>query len=523
MRVAAVSMFLLISIVSGPEYEEARAEGGGQVRIGYLYLDEEGNRGVNRESFNIYEGPVLSFENIYYITPDGLNVTADLKNLSLNNRDLRASLSKPGQFGLTLYNSQYRRVYSYDGDKYTRRRSAGGQGQYIIHEHFKIFGGFSRIDRHGEIQNVSPPYGEVIPFSADYSQTSFNLGGQAFFRKGNIRLKYRRFFFEDDLTAGGDRGTGNFEIDAFALCPRYEKLQLSGGYRYRREVHKTTDMSVKTNQMWLGTRLFLARETTIEYRFVASRSDHSRQPAQIDNYINTLDVGHNWSGRGGIRVGYENRISDDVLNQTVLNGFMTSGWFKYKSRLMFRGRISVRKKEVREGATLVGDEDFTRHAFSASYHWSPWGDLGVEYQRRVRTNDDIDTRAEYDAVSFTMNLSKSEYGRLDLTYSYYLGTAENRSIGEWRDYEFRDHVLAGIITLAEYRHTRWSFGGTYYRSKRDNNIEKINGHAGVKYLIGNGYIAEARYQIFNHDDFTILDNYYTGNIVEISFIKEFTF
>lgn len=522
-RRIACSIVIFLGLLVWAVPPQARAEGGGQARIGYLYLDEEGNRGVSRESFNIYEGPILSLENFHYLSANGLNATANLRNISLNNRDLQAALSKPGQFGLALHNSQYRRIYSFEGDKYTRRRSTGGQGHYIFRKHFKLFGGFSRVDRHGESQYIAPAYGDVVPLSSDYSLTSFNIGAQALFRKGNLRLKYHRSDFNDNQSSNGDRESGHFDVDAFVPFPGYEKLQLSGGYRHRRELHEASSIKLKTDQGWLGLRLFVAQETTIEYRFVASRSEHSLWPVEIDNYINTLDLGRNWARRGGIRVGFENRICDDVLNRTVVNGFLISGWYRYHDRLFLRGRSSIRQKEVREGVTLVGDEDYTRHRVGASYHLSPWGDLGVEYQRRVRVNDDIDTRADYDAVSLTLKIGKDKYGDLDISYSYYQGEYENRAQDQWRDYGFQDNILAGVVTLAEYHRTRCSFGGTYYRSKRDNDLEKINGHIAVKYLFRNGYAAEARYQVLNYDDFLIRDNYYTGNIVEISLIKEFSF
>ncbi len=497
------------------------AEGSGQARIGYTILDETGNLSVNRESFNLYEGPGLSLENFQYLTPTGFNLSADLKNITLNNRDLRASLYKPGLLGVTLNNSQYRRIYSFDGDKFTRRRTTGGQGYFEFLDHFKVFGGYSQTDRFGENPYMAQPYGNILPYTTDYSNASYNVGGQAFFKQGSLRMEYRRFDLTDNTGLSGDRESQNFTVSGSAPLPRYDKIVVSGGYRYRLDRNNGAAAELKTYQGWAATRYTMPKGFAAEYRLVAARSEHTEYPVAIDNYVNTVSISRTWVGRAVVRAGYENRISDDIFNQTVSNGFLFSGWYKY-DRLLVRAGLSTRKKAVRSGVTLVGDEDYMRHRVYARYNVTDWGDLSLDYQGRIRDNDDIDTHVDYNAITAAANVKREKYGKLSVTYSYYRGKYENRAPGAPLVYEFYDHVITGTATAVEYRHVLVSVGGSYYRSKRDRDIEKIGGQIDARYNFPDGYAFEARYRVLNYDDYLLFDNYYTGNIVELNFIKAFT-
>jgi len=498
------------------------AEGGGRVKAGYVFVDEVGNLGVNQETYNLYDGPALSLEDFQYRAANGVNVTADLTRITLNNRNLRASVSKPGLFGLSVSNHQYRRIYSFDGDRFTRRRSTAGEAYVHPIKEVKIFGGYALDEKYGQSRYVVRPYGESVYGSTDYSHTSFHVGGQATYRQGNLRLEYRRFDFTDDTKAAGDRQADQFTIDAFAPVPKYQKLVLSGGYQYRKDRHVPSAVELKTNQGWAAARVYLPRDFIAEYRFVAARSDHTLRPVEIDNFVNTASVSRTWPKYGGLRLGYEYRSCDDILNRTVAQGFLFAGWFRYHDRLTLRARLALRRENVIDGATLVGDEDLTRHEISARYQITAWGDLLVRYQGRIKKNDDIGARADYNAVTAELNLARTSYGRLSVTYSYYQGEYDNRTGADPGRYEFGDHVLTGAVHTVEYRNLQVWAGGSYYRAKRDRDTEKIGGRVGGQYQLPRGYRVEAEYQVMNYDDYLVIDEYYTGNIVMVNLIKSFT-
>jgi len=507
---------LLLCAVSGA----AAGEGGGRVRLGYVITDEEGNLGVSSETYNLYEGPSVSLERFRYTTDYGLNLSADLKRITLSNRHLTASLSKPRHFGVTVTNHQYRRIYSFHGDKSTRRRKTGGQLHCYPIREVKLYGGYSRTDKHGESQYLLMPFDERLLSSTDYTHTSFNVGGKAVFEQGSLDIEYRRYDFTDDIRDSGDREGRQVRASAFAPIPGLEQVVLSGGYRFRRDTHESSEIELETNAGWATARAYLPDAFVAEYRFAASRSEHTGRAVEIDHYVNTATISRTWRKYGGLRAGYENRIRDEIFDRISSHGFLFSGWFRY-SELTVRARFALREEEVTDGATLIGEEDLTRHKVSARYDIAEWGDISLSWQGRIKTNEDIDTRADYDAITAEMNLHRGAYGTLSLTYSYCRGVYENRASAGEDAYEFTSHALSGYIRPIEYRKVQVWGGASYYRSERDSDMEKISGQVGAQYMLPREYQLEARYTVVNFDDFLAIDQYYTGNIVSIYLIKSF--
>ena len=89
--------------------------------------------------------------------------------------------------------------------------------------------------------------------------------------------------------------------------------------------------------------------------------------------------------------------------------------------------MSLAPSRLTSGTTLVGDEDVTRHLVKAAYHDTAWGSISGQWQGRVRKNDDIDTKVDYSTLTSSLMLQRSQYGHLNMTYSYYTGQYENRS------------------------------------------------------------------------------------------------
>ncbi len=497
------------------------AEGEGQLRFGYVYSDEDGNLGVNHETYNIYEGASISLENFRYITDRGFVVNGDLKNMTLNNRDLRASVFMPGRVGLSLYNHQYRRIYDFNGDKFTRRRSSGAQIHFSPSRYLKIFGGYDRSDKHGEILSVKSPIEDSVIFSSNYTLATINVGAEAFYKKRKFRWEYCGTRFSDDEHTASDREADRITVSGFTPVPSLEWIALSGGYRYRRDLHTSSDLKLITNQAWAATRFYLPSNMIADYRLMVSRTEQTERIVEIDNYYNTIVVSRSWLAGYGLRVGYENRINDDVLNRTVLHVLLAGGWYRYQRVLFIRARMSISHRNVEEGYVIFGDEDLIRFEVSARYSPNDRIDLTGKYLSRLQTNDAINVEIDYDGFNGQINFRHDRYGWMELSYSYYRGLYDNSPADRSYNYEFSEHTLSGMVHSAKYRGLKTSVGGSYYRSYRDRDTEKFMFTVGVNYQLPYDLEAEVTYRAFNHDNFLVNDQYYTGNIVDFYLIRSF--
>ena len=498
----------------------ATAEGGGDVRLGYVYNDDEGNRAVNQESYNVYEGMSFSLEEWYMVFDNGVNLSADMTDITLNNRNLRARASKAGLFDLSFTNNQYRRVYSFEGDRFTRRRTTGARVSVQPHRYVTFFGGMTRSDRHGDIQEVLSPVVDTLMSSTDYSHTTYDAGTRLAHRYGVMRLEYRRFDFADNITPEGDREADQFTLNLSSTVPGWDWLQLAAGYRYRTDKMSSSDLDLTTNQYWGGAKFYLPCRMTADYRLLLAGTERDMDNITTDHVSHTFSLGKNWTRYGGLRLGYELRTADDDVNRTESGGFLFSGWYNWQSRLFLKASGSTRETEVKEGVVLVGDEDYTRHRVSAQYRAENLGDMTVRWLSRLRKNEDIGSQVDYDMIASTLNLRHDDYGRFSVTYAYYLGKFENRS--DETSYEFSDNTLSGSIHPPAYRNVSVSFGGTYYRSRRDQDLEKSSLNFGVMYDVTKDWQVQAHYNVFNFDDFLARGAYYTANIVEISLKRSFS-
>jgi hypothetical protein len=513
-----ISLFLVIILVVSFAVPAASNEGGGRLRLGYIYTNEDGSLAVNQETFNLYDGFAASLENARYMFDNGVNLRADLRNISLDNRNLNFSASKTNLFSLSFHHDQYRRIYGSSGAYFTDRKSMNGGVSISPVKYLKLFGGYKRTDKEGENLLVFDQVSDPVKLFSDYSHTSYNFGAQGYYKRRGARIEFRRFDFTDDTSTGMDREADAFRADVSTPVPRYERVVLSAGYYYRLDKISDNGLELKTNQAWGATKAYLPEQFTLDYRFVFARTLHDGNMLETDNFLNTIAVGKRWKRMGGVRVGYENRIADDLLDRSESHGFLFSGWFNYINRLFVKASGTTRDEVIETGSTTLGDEDYTKHQVLVRYTDQRWGRLWTRVQSRVRENENIGSRADYTSFSTGVELDREKYGRLSITYAYYLGQYENRA-GE---VELADHVITSTITPVEYRKVSANVGGTYYRSRRDLDVEKSNLHFGISYQLPEEFLLNATYRVYNYDDFDEIDAFYTGNVLEMSIAKDFS-
>ncbi len=512
---ATVACFLLIA--GGA----LAADGSASVRLGYTFVSDTGSLGVNQETYNTYEGAGFSLENFRYAFSNGITLGADLRNVSLNNRNMRAILAKPGRFSVAFSNSQYRRVYTFEGSTFTRRRQTSVQAMYQPSRYFKFFGGFNLNDKSGAMASILDRSLDTIISHTDYRQTSYNVGGQVGDRYGIVRIDYRHTLFDDRLATNYDRRTDRFSIYASSTLPRLKRVFLSGGFTYRKDTALVWQSSLRTNEIWGAFKAYITGGIVAEYQVVYDMTKHVGFKLETDNIAHSFALGKNWGRIGGIQAGYEQRIVDDFVDKTSSNGFIGNAWYRPTQHWYFAARTAMRDKSVEEGSPLTGNESIERNRFTATYTDTAWGFLTARYEANSRTSDDLDSKINYKSLTPGISIKMKKYGRFEASYSYTTGEFRNRSrnIG----YEYLDHLLTGTLYLPTWNNFDADAGATYFRSKRGQDLEKSHLNFGLMYTVQKEYHLEVRYNVFNYDNFRLNNSYYTGNIVDINFIKDFTF
>lgn len=497
----------------------AVADGSGDITLDYTYLDEEGNQAVNQGTFNRYEGIGLSLENFRYGFASGVNVSADLKRITLNNRHLNFGVRKPGLFDIRLFNNQYRRAYDFGGSSVTRRYRTGASMSVYPHRYIKLYGGGEYTGKSGKMVDLFDPAGGYRSYDIDYGRLYYKAGMVFNYEGRMFQAEYSGDDYEDKEHLDRDQTRYRIRLNAATPVPRYEWIVLSGGFLHFDTRYDTNDFAYSANRVWSGIRIEPRGRFALNYNFVFDRASSDSDLVATDNIAHAVYVQYMRAGFLNLTVGYQNDINDDIDDEVNSDTYYLSGWYKPSARLEFRGEYGNRAEKVVEGYRLTGNEDRQRFKFSGKYRSTEYGDVKITYENKSRKNESLSSEVCFDRISLDGNLIVSSLGNLNCGYSYSIGEYENGD----GTFEYNSHVIYGDIFLNEYRRFKPGFGFVYYRSKRDLDTESFNLNFKAVYRFMKDYRLHVEYNVHNFDDFLVDNQYYTANIVEISLTKNMTF
>lgn len=515
-RILIMSGLVAVLVVSAVSAGDFR----GDAKVGYVYLDQEGNQAINQPTFNLYEGGVLSLENFRYTWDNGVRLFGDFRNVTMNNRMMAVGAQKSGLGGASLRHNKYRRVYSFDGDRYTRREQTSGQVWVNPLEHVKLFGGYGLTRKSGQMLDLIEPAGSAGLNEVDYTQSYYNAGAEVTYERSRLEVEYRGSSYGDDINELRDRDTRRIRVTAVTPVPRYESLLLNGGFQSYQGRIVNRDDTLRANTAWFGARWFYGDGYSVRYSFVFDRARRTGDITATDNLVNAVYAGKTWRGTGGVQVGYRHRINDDVADDIRENGYLISGWINATPALQLRAGYGSETLEVQEGSTLTGNRDRTRLWGQAKYR-HPYGMVRLKGENRKTENDDIGVSADFFRVASDASVTVAKYGTLTAAYSYSEGDYDNVEGA----FELRQHVMSGDFLSSVCMKAQLGCGGTYVRSQRDLDVESFSVRFSGIYEFMPRNKVEVVYSAHNFDNFAdtagIYTEYYTANVVEINLIHEF--
>lgn len=494
----------------------AWGQAAGSVKLGYIYTDEDGNLSVYQPTYNLYDGPVVSLENFSYRFTDGTRLRANLENITLKNRNLRAGIMRSGLYGLNLTHSQYRRTYNFEGNHSTRRDQSNGDAWFKPVKYLKLFGGYGRTARAGRELDWYVPGTTEYPENVDYTHQHYHGGLQLNYQGAMVQGEYRGGKFADDADASNDRTTKRMKVIAVTPVPNHRNIQLNGGFqRYEHKID-LSGLKLEANTVWAGGRIGLPANFSAKYSFLWDRSRNTEDFVATDNIINAGYLTKAWPGRATATVGYQHAINDDYYDAKKADAFYAGGSANPTQAVTVRAEFGSRIEEVTDGQTLTGDEDRTRYRVTVTCKRdNATGRLGYEGKRR--TNDDLGYKANFRRASADLWWQGKDLCTLHGSYAFIQGEYENATDA----FAFNDHVVAGDVTIPLLKALEAEISGTYYRSLRDLQTESFSTKFTGRYSLGTPrYTLAVSYAAHNFDDLRRYNSYYTANIVEITLSRD---
>lgn len=509
---------LTLWLMTGVAVADSPAEG--EISLGYTFLDQEGNRAVNRGTRNLYEGVTLSLEDFRYYLGHDLRLFANLRNVTLDNRNMVAGISKPGHGAVTLRHQQYRRIYDFDGDFATDRRNTSGNLWWRPIKQIKLFGGYGVTDRSGDIVSLLDTLAADPTRPIDYQHTFTHAGFTLHHERRTLTAQVRLSAYEDDTTPDRDRNTRRWRLMAGSPLPRWDFILLNAGFERYTAIHENRDDSLIANTVWGGIRAYPGRGYNIRYSFVFDRSRRTGDLSATDNIVNVITGGRSWRGRVGFEAGYHYEMTDDVLDERTGAGVTASAWYKPLDRITLRAGYGADHDDFENGNNLTGRRERDHLRATARYRM-PTGSVRLAYHSKLTEYEDLDSEADYDRYSVDCYLESDRYGRAQVDLSY----AEGEYVNTDGNFAFREYLVSGELESPAYHGLGVGFGGTYMRSKRDLDIESFVVRVFVNYQFMPRYFIRGEYSAHNFDDFNdtagIYTRYYTANVVQISLSRGF--
>ncbi len=515
-----ILVFLLSALPLLASSESRPEELQGTLKLGYVFTDETGNQGVYQPSYNVYEGLGVSFEDFSYRLQNGTRFSGDFKNVTLNNRHLSAGVAKTGLYNLRLLHSQYRRNYSFDGDKSSRRLNSNGSFWVQVHENIRVFAGYGQISKKGESVELTEPTGFAGINKIDYSQKYFNSGARFSHNRSFLEFDFKSSDFSNELNSADKRDTKRYRFSASAPIPRLSDFYVNGGFQSFNLRMPDRNDTLTSNTGWGGVRYFNNSGYNFKYSFIWDRSRRTTDLAATDNITNAVYAGKEWRNQGGLTLGYRHKINDDFSDGLSTKGYFFSSWLKPHPKVTLRAGYGSEITDVESGATLTGDKDFTRYNASADYKFKQ-GNWRIKLESKKTENNDIGSSAEFRKVGTDVTVNVDKYGNVMLAYDFLKGDYENVD----GLFNFSDHIFWGDFLSRRYKKFQWGAGGTYLRSGRDLDVESFTFRFSGNYSLRPGSQIEIIYTVHNFDDLNdpspVYSRYYTANIVEINVSRDF--
>lgn len=505
----------LMLLVTVPTSLVLATDYSGTVKAGYTYTDLQGNLGVNQGTFNLYDGATMSLENFSAVLNNGYRINADLYNLTLDNRRLRFGVTRPGLMGISVNHSAYRRYYDFNGDVATKRYMTDGRLWWQAHRALRLFGDFGFNNLSGEVTPLYNTAENGLFDPVDYSNARFGFGLTYLQNRRTGTVEYRGASFSDDLSGVNDRATRRMRATFLTPVPHFEDVVANVGFQNFRVAVKGRSDSLFANTLWGGARWHFRDGYSIRYSFLFDRARRTGDLVATDNLVHALYASKVWRARAGVTAGYQRRFNDDILVKWTGNNWSLSAWAKPWTFLTLDAGHGSDKMEVDQGHVLTGNRERDAGWASAKLTRNI-GWLRLKVTGRSTEYEEIGTKADYTRFATDTWLDLPKWGQLSGAYSFSKGKYENTS----GQFEFNEHVVSGDITSREWQRIRLGLGGTYYRSRKDTDVEAFSVRMSGRYTHTNGLGLEVVYSSHNYDNFAdphpIYMEYYTDNVVEVS-------
>jgi hypothetical protein len=143
--------------------------------------------------------------------------------------------------------------------------------------------------------------------------------------------------------------------------------------------------------------------------------------------------------------------------------------------------------------------------------------IGLGLKVRDREFPDIGVEARGEMLRGHAGYTYPRWGGLTGTYTFMQDEYTDLADG----YDVTSHVVTARADLERIQNLRLGGGVTYLDVGQDVDIEKSIVFLEAMYTVADDYHFEVKYNVYNYDDYVLLDRYYTANAVWFTIAYDF--
>jgi len=482
----------------------------GTVKVGGIFVDEEGDRSTVQETYNLYDGFSLSRIQLAGSFNPRSNFTLDLRDLNLDSRAGDFAYRVPGRFRLTAGYDQNRQVFDPGRGITSERKDLKLGMQVTPNRALALSGDVGYVVREGD--RLAYPLGTASALGDRYDDAFLSGQLTADIRAGRRGggVSFRMSDYSNDLNPAADRTGQVVAARLYAPMPFWDKWTnlLRGSYGTRQLTDGDVEYKLSSFQY---TAVVQPRETyELRYAFDASRVDDNALQLQTDRFQNDFDA--TWFHRyGRVSAGYGYEMNDDDRSLTTYQSWRAATTFRPDRRFMARVDYAGRNKKDQEELTLLKDVESSRIRAKLEFRPAEPFTIGGDYAKRERELPDIGVSVDGEVSGAFVRYEMKGWGALSADYSHAADEYEDLLAG----FETESDIVTARVEIGRISNLTLASGVTYLDIGKDLDIEKSTVFVEGALKVAGRYRLEAKYNCYNYDDYILIDRYYTANVVRI--------
>ena len=489
----------------------------GRVRMGGILKDENGDRTTTQETFNIHEGYSLSSLYLNGRFNPLTHLRLDLTDINLDDRRGTFDFRKTGILAARARYDESRYLFDPAGAVSASRKDLWSTVSVTPSRWIWFSGDYGLQKREGD--RIGFPEGVQSILGSAYDSQLHRYRAEVQARSNNGvggTVSYEQVRLNDDLDPRNER-----DGHVYAAIVRVP------GLVYDRLTHVVRGSIGRSElpEMELGYDVATIQYTGViapwrsirgKYRFYGSRVEDESTDNRTDRYVHDGDIEARYRD-ALLSVGYGWEAWDDDRSVTTYDNLRASlGVGRSGDAVSGRFSWSTRNKDDEEDVTLLRDTEYARWDGRVDGRL-PFGLLaGARVADRTRKMSDIGAEASGFTTSAYGAYDYEHFGdagvisgRLRVDYIYADDDFDNR-IGA---YHVISHTVVSRLDADFHEKISAAVAVTYLSLGEDIDIDKSLLSFELGYRFPKGFSADARYNVYNYDDYLVTDRFYTANVV----------